>query len=396
MNWKSTNRVILLICTVIVNQFLFAGLLDLYHKGTVKLIASPGFGEKTDWDSVFYDVNKRFTIAPDGSIFVSNVQAHNVYKFTPTGELAGTFGRKGEGPGDLYHPSDISILDDRYLLIGEYGLKRCMSIFDFSGKFVKKIKCKYPAYHPVALKDDRIAYLTLQDETGADRQPVSRHMVILKNISSGVEHTLDTIKIEDKSRIKVGKNMMMSFSNQVGEIMLARTGKGNLLVGASNTPEITIYSPDGKVIRTFRIQISPIKVRREYIDRFKKVCINEMKGGKHNRRLHNALIKKVEQADFSKMFANHLPYYRTITVDEEGNILVFKWSGCVENCQKRFQVYSSEGEYICETVIDEGHFQFKLGNNSNHIIFTSKGIYGLFELKNSDEISLRIVKVPVR
>jgi len=93
---------------------------------------------------------------------------------------------------------------------------------------------------------------------------------------------------------------------------------------------------------------------------------------------------------------DNLYLYSDIKVDSEGNILVFKEFGCFENCPKVFQVYSPEGKYICETRIDEGNFAFDISPNEYNICFTDKGIFGLFSIKNSEEDSLRLVKVDVK
>lgn len=43
-----------LIITFFAWQLLTAGLVDLYKKGVVKMVNSPGYGKDTDWESLLY------------------------------------------------------------------------------------------------------------------------------------------------------------------------------------------------------------------------------------------------------------------------------------------------------------------------------------------------------
>ncbi|MCP4221349.1 MAG: hypothetical protein GY765_42380, partial [bacterium] len=79
----------------------------------------------------------------------------------------------------------------------------------------------------------------------------------------------------------------------------------------------------------------------------------------------------------------------------EGNILVFKITDCQGDCNPVLRVYSPEGEYICETVIDKGQYDFVIDRRFKNIQFTDKGVFGLFQLKGSEDTTLRIVKVAV-
>jgi hypothetical protein len=86
-------------------------------------------------------------------------------------------------------------------------------------------------------------------------------------------------------------------------------------------------------------------------------------------------------------------FYREILLDGEGNILIFKSIECFENCNEVFQVYSPEGKFICEATIDKGDYDFKIDRRFKNIVFMKRAIFGLFQLKDSDDISLRLVKV---
>lgn len=369
-------------------------LIDIYKKGTIKVIPSTGFGEGTDWESLFYDIFKDMAVSEDGSIFVSNNRQHNIFKFNTSGKHIGTYGRLGEGPGDYYFPGDLSILNGQYLVIGGYSLKRKISIINFSGKCTRVLKTDHSAAFPIALKKNKIAYIHHKYiNTGNISWPgKSKKTIFIKDIVSGKEFPILSREFVEKNFVTIGRIMYSITDNsETGDLFINRTLDGNLLVGTSNTPNIHIYSPEGKLLNSFRLQIKPVPVTEEYLKKFKDFFMAD----KRNERpaMNPDLIKKFEKLSYKDYFDPNLPFYRGILVDEEGNILIFKSSDCFENCNEVFQVYSPEGKYICETTIDKGDYDFKIDRRGKNIVFMKNAIFGLFQLKNSEDISLRLVKV---
>lgn len=374
---------------IIIVSFLSASLQDIYKKGTIKLEPSPGFGGGTDWEALFYDGAKQVIVTGEGSIFVSNSAQHNIYRFTPSGQFLTKFGQKGLGPNDLYFPGQLTILDGKYLVIGEYASTRRINLFDFTGKCFKVLRTDYNAFGALALKNNKVAYIASQNIS----LKVGKRTVFIKDVDSGKESPAFTGEVLGKNTIIID-GLFLGFDNQTGVLIIAQTGDGNLLVGLSSTATIRIYSPEGKLIRTFELNMKPLPASDRYIEAFRDFTISEMKNG--NDQTPPETIKKIEKIAFKEMFNANLPYYRDIYVDSEGNILVFKWTECISDCKKIFQVYAPDGKYICETTIDEGNFKFNVDNRSKKLAFWGKSLIGLFELRNSEDISLRLVKVDLK
>ncbi len=80
-------------------------------------------------------------------------------------------------------------------------------------------------------------------------------------------------------------------NSETGDLFINRTIDGNLLVGISNIPDIQIYSPEGKLLHSFRLQIKPIPVNDEYLKKFKDFFMAD----KRNERpaMNPGLIKMV-------------------------------------------------------------------------------------------------------
>jgi hypothetical protein len=381
---------ILFLCIILSSGFLHAGLIDVYKMGVFTLNASQNFGKNTDWESIFYDEDKHMVVAPDGSIFISNGSQHNLFKFNLDGKLLKTFSQKGQGPGDTNRPSRITILDGRYLVVAEYSLTRRINLFDLNGKHVKVLRTGHSPFLVTALKNGKIIYKYTRYAKGLAekrKEKTKKECLVLIDAETGIEKEWMTIEIPKK----INSNFDGRREASKGSLHIKATSDGNLIVGLSHLPQIRIFSPDGQLIRQFKLNLNPIPLTDEYIKKCNDSLIETLKTRKFGKRLLPR-IKKLPEAPRWE----YLPLYRDIKVDSEGNILVFKMDYCLENCPKIFQVYSPEGKYICETRLDEGNFDFKISPLNDNISFTKNGIFGLFSLKDSEDVSLRIVKIDIQ
>ncbi|MCP5052836.1 MAG: 6-bladed beta-propeller, partial [bacterium] len=335
---KSTKTILLIFFLILVCGTLNTQSMWIGNSNTVKLEADPSFGTGTDWESLFYDTYKWFIVGPAGNIFVSNNRQHNIYKFSPAGEMVTRFGRKGRGPGDLYYPGNLSILDDKYLVVGEYASSRRISIFDLDGKIVKILKADRNVFSPIALKNNKIAYMGKSLKS----PKTVKFRIFIKDAISGKEVLVTSPEMPNSNYIRSRGNSLLMFANQIGDVIINRTAKGNLVVGVSNTPDVTIYSPEGKQVRSFRLNIKPVAVITSYIREFKKGKIDWAK----SKRAYSHYLSPIKKANFESFFARNFPFYRDIMVDSEGNFLVFKWLACLHDCPKRFQVYSPGGNLL--------------------------------------------------
>lgn len=381
-------RIGVLLFFILASGIRTADFLDAYKKGNIHLEADSRFGHDVDWEELVHDENRSIAVTPGGDIFVANSRQHNIYKFNSIGKHVLTFGQKGNGPGDVYHPGDISVLDGKFLVVGEYAEQRRLSVFDLNGKFVRVLKTGHPVFSPIGLINGKIAYMYSQAD---EKLKTKQTIVVVIDSGSGKEQTV--CKITSKYDRTIVSGTLIKVGNFKGTVFLARSAKGNLLVGVSNAPVIKTYSPEGLLLETFRLSMKPLPVTGDFIHRYKQHILRSMKNNPKIKKRAPFLIQKVSSMSFKPLFDDHLPYYYYLTTDGGGNILVFKTVACLENCQKVFQVYSPGGKYICETAIDDGVYKFKLTRYNKNLVFSSNGIFGLFSLKNSGDVSLRVVKL---
>lgn len=347
---KMMKRLILFFFLLCFLGFLFADLIDVYKKGEIKIVPDPEFGKNTDWDLLFYKGIAGISFDPNGCFFVSGRGLHEIFKFDSNGNLVKSFGQKGQGPGDFISPRCLSILDNKYLVIGEYALNRKISLFDLDGEFKKVVRTDYYAYDSVALENNKIAILS-KSVSNTDKEFITTcYSIFIKDIVNGKDFKVISFD-EKKPNIYKREGSVIVPGTYYGNVYLVKIDNTKFLVGFSEIPDISIYSVDGKKLYSFEVKFESKKVTENIKKKFFSFVAEERKIKILDT---NKFMKKMEQ---QVIFPEYTPYYSEIRVDSDHNILVCQWKGERKIEDARFQVYSKEGQFICETKIESDNFE---------------------------------------
>ncbi len=366
-----------------------------YQSGSIVLNNASGFGETTDWKLQFYNTFTDITAAADGSIFAASNRQHTIFKFDSKGALIKSFGQEGQGPGDFNGPGDLSILDGKYLVVGEYALGHRISLFDLDGNFIELLKTQHSVYSPTALRDGKIAYLGLAHREEDSQNTVQIQTVYIKDINTQEETAVFSFRTTSRS-IRLKSGMSISFGNDTGGwTYLARTFEGNLAVGVSTEPLITIYGPDGSKLTEFSLKRKPVAVTKSIVRRFKDIELNIMRQeAEHQQEIQQGRFKELEKASFDHLFSDYLPLYQEFLTDEEGNFLIFRKDDCFADCPILIEVYSPKGEFVCEMEIKTGEYNLIIDRRRKHMCFTKEGLIALVQPKiSAADFQLKMIKV---
>jgi len=348
-----------------------ADLIDIYKRGEITVIPDPEFGTNTNWDILFRDVDQRFAFLPDGSFFRSASANHKIYKFDEQGNLIFEFGQYGQGPGDLNSPGELSILDEKYLVVGEYALSRRISIFDFDGKFVKLLKINYHANSCISLKNNKIAIVEASFGPG-DRKVTSSRVdnVFIKNIWTGKE-------INVASFTQEWMKSKLTAAHYYGRVYISKIDSDKLLVAFTGNPEINIYSLNGEKLCSFKLNLERKEVKKSDIEHLLDKTIENERTKQGKEFMRQFIKRNRDKMSFPKSF----PYYYKAVVDSEDNILVFlnTWR---DDSEVTFQVYSKDGQYVCTTKMNSGNYE-----DIYPTIFYKNYIYSRLRRKGNDDFA---------
>jgi hypothetical protein len=383
---KKTIILILLVFPAVLPLFGQSVLVSAYKSGKIVLAPDPRFGRGVDWESVVLHFANDMTVAPDGSIFVANNRENTILKFDGDGRLIRKFGRKGQGPGDFEFPSNLSILDGRTLIVGEYAGNRRISLFDLEGGLIKLIRTNAPVFDIAALKESVIAYRSMSFGQ-TDTKPtggVDHHQALIKDMVSGRE-----VRVADAAIPYHGFSSGLRLDASVcGTLLVAATRDGDVLVCDTRKPEVEVFNFAGKKLRTFMLKLEPFPLTKEYLRRYKAEMIRGLRNGPAASLANfREIVREVEGASFGSLVDGHFPLYKNLVVDSEGNILVFKNTDCLGDCPILVQAYSPSGEFLAEFELDPGSFKVEIDHRFRNICFTGRGIFGMFPRKDDrDEI----------
>ena len=370
---------------------------DVYKAGSIRLVPDPAFGKATDWNLLFYDLFCDLAVAPDGSIFIANSRQHKIFKFDPQGKLVKTFGREGQGPGDFKYPGDLSVLDGKFLVVGEYAESRRISLFDLEGNFKQLITTKGAPFRAVALRDGKIAYIVISHRGEGPTALKRIESVVIRGIDSPPETEVARFTFNPQS-IMMRPGGSISFGDgTAGETFIAATREGNLVVGNSLQTSLEVFSPEGVKLSSVDLAIEPLPVTNDYRTKYKDYQLGEMRqDSRYSQGPFKDMLKQLEKASFDHLFSDHLPLYREILVDAEGNLLVFRKTDCLGECPILIRAYSPEGRFIRETEVKEESFRLAVDPRQKNMVFGRTGLIAMVEVKDAEDFELRLIRVNYR
>jgi len=400
-------------------------LVDIYKKGTVKLVPDTEYEQGNQWNKVFETYNdtlygkpmgnrKSLTMMPDGSIVVDHPYRNFYSMFSPTGKFVKEFGVKNSKGTTLKKINQIEgIVNNNTFYTGLDNMGN-MVCFDFSGNYVKTLKLDYMARDMITLPNNKIAVVGWVLWKEKIREFVSivnfennEEKVIWENYTDrscepGKECKLFNYSYFFKERGAISfSTMPYSKSTGMNAPPIVVTTGNQLVVVIPDSGEIILFDLNGN--KTGKEKVSwannyisveeQKEIQRKAIEKYKSIK-NPMFAGwaspEENELALKTIIKNMEQ-DLQKITEPiPIPAISTIIKDSDGNLLFFEYPK-EENANK-FNVWIMQngGKFVCQSsfVCDE----YELQINPSKMAFSNGMIYGLQKLKKSDGVPLRLVR----
>jgi hypothetical protein len=413
-------------------------LLDIYKNGPVKLVADKTYGAKNNWETLFnlyYDTitknvgpesNKRIIVAPDGSVFMSHHNRHEIWKFGPDGNFIKKFGAKG-GKADQfpYMPYIQSVVDNKYVFTSD--VQGRLKFFDLDGNYYKSINLDYmtgsfqPIGNGIVLMEGDVLWKTKWRRLIQKLNIYTGETTIIHEYFTdrGISMTVDNVDSLINA-IKRNFNFCIpgGYTTVENYINFTFFPDGKFIRSDRKSGEYTVYNADGKELLKARMEIDPVKITeadvQENYEMMKKNFITSIEAYKeiisptsptrknnpdwspeHVQRYLNINQKWLDNVDIYRDIKNYypyFPYFSNIISDDEGNLLVFEFTNTNEKESNYFNViaFNGNGQKIARTsfICDNYDLSF---SDSKFVI--SKGyVYAVAKLKNTTGMPLRLVK----
>ena len=312
-----------------------------YKSGTVRIVADPGFGAGTEWDALFKTSPDTWTaFLPDGSFFRTAATDGLVHKFDAQGDLLKSFGRKGQGPGDLQMPGALDVLEAKTLVVNDAGNRR-LSLFDLDGNFLRTVKLggggvsTSSVLTMAARGGTKIACAVYEGRTGPPDVIAARYRVLIKDLEDGRETELAAFDWE-----KPLSKFMVRVMEWEPAVFLAKAGSDRVLVAFSGSPEIAFFSFSGEKLASFTLEAERTKITWKHLE----FAVGE-----------NIEFLEKNKADIKLI--EYLPYYLRLALDPEGRILIYDNNPARFSREVSFKVFAAAGRLLAAVKIDPGDFE---------------------------------------
>jgi len=232
-------------------------------------------------------------------IYVADNNLHTILKFDLNGGYVGKIGRKGEGPGEFSFPNKISV-NEGSLFILEGGKPR-MQIIDKDGKYIRSFKV-FNHVNDFLIRDNFIYANCIYSDEEKENPLMCRLDMYGKMVDSFGK------RIDQKGHLSLDSSVFLTQS------------RDEIIAAFQHYPLVRRYSPDGKLLKEFRINIDILNELEKY--NYKKEYTNP---GPYTVRLPR-LVAGVRAMDDRIFIFCHLPRLEIIELDIEGNIENYYYS----------------------------------------------------------------------
>lgn len=265
-----------------------------------------------------FDIHK-FTVDAEGNIYILNIknQGDMIFMVDQTGKILRSFGKKGQGPGELENPEEIFLSPEGNLFVQETGNGK-LTILNKEGTFqeLKKISPEITLVSSLSNGN----FLGLESIYGMD---VNQWGLALNYYDANFS------KIKELDRLSF-PNPVASKTVEASPHVIVCHVSGNRIYSAcpERGYEFLIFDLKGEFVRKISVQAK----RRNSLDLYKKIMERE----------YGDLIRFGIKLNYPKYA---LPFYSYFT-DENGYLFVMTYEPGKALGEYMYDIISPEGKLI--------------------------------------------------
>ena len=301
----------------------------MYKGETLTLIEEMAIGGAASREPYSLAEVRSLAVDDTGMIFVLDEKDIIIKAFDKSGKYLKSFGQKGQGPGDLDNPSQITFDRTKRLLIVRNGWLG-LSIFGRDGTFLKTI----------VTEDVQRSHNAVFDARG--RLYLNRIRI------QDMEHRWDALKRYDSEMTTAVelKSIPIGSPYNVAAPLVAWTidRKDNIIFGYPEKYEIEIIDSQGKTTKKIQKDYDPVEVSPEVKERNEKT-LKEMQ-------LPPEIVSKI-------FLSKYQSAYRKFLIDDNNRLFVETWKQ--KGRDYFYDVFDEGGRYLVEVILPFRPVLFEAG-----------------------------------
>ena len=305
-----------------------------------------------------------FNVDEDRNIFVTDWDRKRIQKYGPDGKYLLTIGRAGQGPGEFQNVWEPEFDKDGNLYVVDISQKR-VSFFSHDGRYLKQIGFPATNVSRSPFVNSRGHFLMAVDEIKAEGEEGNRWETTV-GLYDDKFQPLEVFHLENHEIKTPGGREEDSIAQSWAALMSDMAFKpaphyllapnDEIFFGFSNSYEIKVYSPEGKLARIIRKDYDPAPVRakdKEQYEKFQRAEFLRFLPAQ----FENAKKKALRLIRYPKF----KPAYQDFTIADNGWLFVIVNSEGNESTV--LDVFDADGRYIARTeaAIPSEMLRFKKG-----------------------------------
>lgn len=310
-------------------------LLPAYQNGKAVLEVDQVIGGDIDDEEHYLYRPSDLALDSQGNLFVLDHKGHCVKKFDAEGNHLATFGREGEGPGEMDRAFRMTVDSKDNVVIYDTSLRR-FSFFDNSGTFLDSVHLSEIGHRSIfdfQLHPNGDIYLRFSESDLRRPESPARASVSRLRFDPYEEATVDSASIKTIHVIRREAGYTAFGAPFPQQLLWGIMPNGDIVTAHSEDYTIRFYSPDLTLISEHKINRERPRVtdqdKEDYFDFYKDDT-------------QLALLRK------SVKFPKYKPHFTNLLIDNEGFILLRVKE---EDDQDTYDVLKPDGSYFTEVIL---------------------------------------------
>lgn len=265
-----------------------------------------------------------FTVDDQGNIYIKDTKPLRIKVFDKHGKLLKSFGREGEGPGDLPFSGSVQYTHQNEIMCTDH-LKGEIKFFSSEGRFLRYLKCP-----------------SLRWSSHTKMIPSGRIYSVKLYPGGNQELLISLIPPYEDSKIIASRPAPIRPPIPLMWIRYALLPENHMVWGVTSEYEFYVIDNSGRTVRRIRKKHTPVPLSEEYKSEISQLA----PPGASKERYAKRIVERL---------SSHFPAFDFIFTDEAGNLFVKTFETQKETGRYLIDIFDAHGRFLARTALKVGH-----------------------------------------